>query len=286
MGGSRRFRIKNVLAAVGVIAGCAVLLGVAPSLREVLNRLDAVEAELIELNGRIVGLEAQAPVIEDLVSRVKAIEQELTPSSPTLIPIDLIPISATMRTDVQFGSLEDEITATGVGSAAATLDFILSDSAGTLRAAGLAIASVDVAGNTISFEQSGDFEFADDVGGSVVPFGLNGTIVVDLEVPDMGSRSTLVVVRFVQTSADLGLFSFVGAPRVNQSIQVFSPVLGGEELWSNLEIDRIEVLRLIAGDTARITFGGIGSSVKAPGGEDGAFNHSFEIQMLVIGPLE
>ncbi|MCH8083485.1 MAG: hypothetical protein IH885_04555 [Myxococcales bacterium] len=286
MGRSRRFRIRYVLAAVGMIAGCAVLVGVAPSLREVLNRLDALEAELIEINGRVVNLEANAPVVEDLVTRVEAIEQGLAPSSPALIPIDLIPVSAMMRTGVQFGRLEDEITAIGVGSAAATLDFILSDSEGTLRAAGLAIASVDVVGNTISFEQSGDFEFAENVGSSVVPFGLNGTVVVDLEVPYMGSRSTLVLVRFVQTSEGLGLFSFVGSPRMNQSIQVFSPVLGGDELWSSMGFGDIEVLRLIAGETARITFGGIGSSVKAPGGEDGAFNHSFEIQMLVIGPLE
>ena len=71
-----RFRSRRILLAGGLIALPLLLLGVAPALQDLIDRMTALEADSTQITSRVQALEADSQVLQELVTRVETLEAD------------------------------------------------------------------------------------------------------------------------------------------------------------------------------------------------------------------
>ncbi len=71
-----RYRTRYFLLAGAVIALPLLLLGVAPALQDLINRMTALEGNSTQITSRVQALEADSQVVQELVTRVETLEAD------------------------------------------------------------------------------------------------------------------------------------------------------------------------------------------------------------------
>ena len=208
-------------------------------------------------------------------------------SESALFPIELVPVSTWIRTEVAWGSLWGEATATGTASATAVFNIELANKNPPEELIlGTADAHVETMGNTIFFSHSGDVDVPNSFCCTGVRVSLNGSGVVEFVVPHFGSLSTPVLFRLVELTSDLNRFSINYGPQTSTG-EIFSVFLDGDlPSFSRITADNFQLVNLLAGDTVRVGILSAGSSLTSAQNGFSSFSQSFVVDVHAIGPSE